>query len=344
MKKIKLMSLFSGIGAFEKGMKDKGIDYELINYCEIDKYASYAYSVMHEVDENLNLGDVSKVDTSNIKEFDLLTYGFPCQDISLAGNMKGIIKGETRSGLLFEALRIIKDKKPKFAIAENVRNLVSKKFIDDFNNMLKELDRMGYNSYWQILNSKNYGVAQSRERVFVVSVRKDIDNGNFEFPEQNPNLIPLKSILEDNVNERFYVNNSYVKDFIKDLNDKLIDNKKPNAFGLIKVGEIKNPKTLDMNKRVFSTNGVSPTITTNSDSIPKIVECKIRKLTPKECWLAQGFSENDYIKVKQELENKFYNGGDRATTQLYKMAGNSISVPVAGAIIENLIKQVNFKE
>lgn len=344
MKKLKLLSLFSGIGAFEKGMKDKDIYYELINYCEIDKYASYAYSVLHEIDENLNLGDVSKVDTKKLKDFDLLTYGFPCQDISLAGNMKGIVKGETRSGLLFEALRIIQDKKPKFAIAENVRNLVSKTFINDFNDMLKELQEMGYNSYWQILNSKNYGVAQSRERVFVISIRKDIDTRTFEFPLGDSIVVPINSILENNVDERFYCNNGYVKDFIKDINNKLVDNKRPNSFGLIRAGEIKNPKSLDMNKRVFSPLGAVPTITTNSDSIPKIVECRVRKLTPKECWLAQGFTNDDYIKVKQALEKKFYNGGDRATTQLYKMAGNSISVPVAGALINNLIKQTNFKE
>ncbi|MCD3211833.1 DNA cytosine methyltransferase [Clostridium botulinum C/D] len=341
---MKLLSLFSGIGAFEKGMNNLGIDYDLVNYCEIDKYASYSYSVLHDVSENLNLGDVSKVNTNNIKDFDLLTYGFPCQDISLAGNMKGIVKGKTRSGLLFEALRIINSKKPKFAIAENVRNLVSKKFINDFNNMLKELDAMGYNSYWQILNSKNYGVAQSRERVFVVSIRKDIDTGTFEFPLGDSIVVPINSILENNVDERFYCTNEYVKDFIKNINNKLVDNKRPNGFGLIRAGEIKNPKALDMNNRVFSPLGAVPTITTNSDSIPKIVECRVRKLTPRECWLAQGFTNDDYTKVKQALENKFYNGGDRATTQLYKMAGNSISVPVAGEIIYNLIKQTNLKE
>ena len=111
MKKIKLLSLFSGIGAFEKALTNIKQGYEIINYCEIDKFASYAYSVLHNVSEELNLGDVSKVNTKNIKDFDLLTYGFPCQDISIAGKMKGIVKGETRSGLLYEALRIIQDKK-----------------------------------------------------------------------------------------------------------------------------------------------------------------------------------------------------------------------------------------
>ena len=114
---MKVLSLFSGIGAFEKALTNMGVKYELVNYCEIDKYASKSYSAIHNVSEELNLGDITKVDTSKLpRNIDLLTYGFPCQDISLSGHMKGFEhEGErTRSGLFFEALRIIEDCQPKY--------------------------------------------------------------------------------------------------------------------------------------------------------------------------------------------------------------------------------------
>ncbi len=334
---IKLLSLFSGIGAFEKALGNLNIDYELINYCEIDKFASYAYSVLHKVDENLNLGDISKVDIANINDFDLLTYGFPCQDISLAGKKKGIIKGETRSGLLFEALNIIKIKRPKYAIAENVKNLTSKMFINDFDNMIKELSEIGYNSYWKVLNSKDYRSAQSRERVFIVSIRKDIDDGRFEFPKSINEYIPLNQIIEDKIDEKYYCKpNIYTNKLLSNINRKIVEFKMPSKFGLLRVGEINNPNMLNMNKRVFSDLGNSPTITTGSDSIPKIVQCRIRKLTPLECWRLTGFNDTDYWNVRKALEEKFYKNKDKSDSRMYKMAGNSIVVNV----VENIFKEL----
>ncbi len=163
MEKLKVLSLFSGIGAFEKALERDKIPHEVVAYCEIDKFASKSYSTIHNIPESLNLGDISKVDTSDIPECDLVTYGFPCQDISVAGLQKGIKAGETRSGLLYEALRIIEAKKPKYAIAENVKNLVGKRFKEDFEKLLALLDDMGYNSHWQVLNAKDYGIPQNRE-------------------------------------------------------------------------------------------------------------------------------------------------------------------------------------
>ena len=203
-----LLSLFSGIGAFEKALDNEGIKYNLVNYCEIDKYASRSYATIHNVSEELNLIDVTKVDTSNLSDIDLITYGFPCQDISQAGNQKGFTdkNGErTRSGLFFEALRIIKDLKPKYAIAENVKALTSKKFTSEFQTVLTSLNDVGYNNYYKVLNAKDYGIPQNRERVFIVSIRKDIDDGFFCFPAPQPLNIRLKDILEDNVDEKFYL-------------------------------------------------------------------------------------------------------------------------------------------
>ena len=208
---MRLLSLFSGIGAFEKALDRENIPYELVNFCEIDKFAVKSYCAIHGVAEGKNLGDISKVANDDIPDCDLITYGYPCNDISVAGKMAGIVEGETRSGLLFEALRIIKAKKPKYAIAENVKNLVGKKFKADFDNMLNILDSYGYNSYWQVLNAKDYGIPQNRERVFVVSIRKDIDDGTFKFPEKFPLELRLKDMLEETVDEKFYLTPTHIK-------------------------------------------------------------------------------------------------------------------------------------
>lgn len=208
MRKIKLLSLFSGIGAFETALDRMNIKYELVNFCEIDKYAAKSYCAVHGTDESKNLGDITKVDTSLLpNDIDLITYGFPCQDISLSGLQKGFeYNGErTRSGLFFEALRIIEDTKPRVAIAENVRNLVSKKFANEFQIVLDSLEQAGYNNYWKILNSKDYGIPQNRERVFIVSIRKDLDDGNFKFGEPFPLEFRLKDMLEEEVDEKYYL-------------------------------------------------------------------------------------------------------------------------------------------
>lgn len=226
---MKILSLFSGIGAFEKALKNLKIDYELVGYCDIDKYASKAYSMIHNVSEDKNFGDITKINADELpKDIDLITYGFPCQDISVAGKQKGFAdeNGKTRSGLFFDALRIIETAKPKIAIAENVKNLTSKKFKVEFDIVLKSLEQAGYNNYWQVLNAKDYGIPQNRERVFIVSVRKDVDKG-FEFPDKQPLELRLKDLLEDEVDEKYYLSGEKAQKLIKtidennDVNDRI---------------------------------------------------------------------------------------------------------------------------
>ena len=205
---MKVLSLFSGIGAFEKALDRLNIDYELVAFSEIDKYATKSYCAIHGVDESMNLGDITKVDENSLpKNIDLITYGFPCQDISLAGKQKGLFNNDgtqTRSGLFFEALRIIEATKPKIAIAENVKNLTGKKFKEQFELVLKSLEEAGYSNYWKVLNAKDYGIPQNRERVFIISIRKDIDKG-YEFPKPFPLQLRLKDMLDDEVDEKFYL-------------------------------------------------------------------------------------------------------------------------------------------
>ena len=164
---MKLFSLFSGIGGPEKALKRLGIEYELVGYSEIDKYASKSYSAVHEESEIKNYWDITKINGAELPDFDLLTWGFPCQDISIAGKQAGIHEG-TRSGLYYDGLRILKAKKPKYSLIENVKALTSKKFADTFESILKDLDEAGYTNYWQVLDAKDYGIPQHRERVFIL--------------------------------------------------------------------------------------------------------------------------------------------------------------------------------
>ena len=209
---IKVLSLFSGIGAFERACCRIGLDWELVNYCEIDRWASLSYSMVNQCSESLNLRDVRTVTAETVRDrqVDLITYGFPCQDISIAGKQQGFVNdsGEsTRSGLFFEALRIIKELRPRYAIAENVKALTSKKFRSEFATVLSSLEDAGYNNYWSVLNAKDYGIPQNRERVFIVSIRKDADEGDFQFPEKEPLMLRLRDMLEpaESVDEKYYL-------------------------------------------------------------------------------------------------------------------------------------------
>ncbi len=208
---MKLFSLFSGIGGPEKALKRIGIEYELVGYSEIDKYASRSYSAVHEEPEIKNYWDITKINEKDLPDFDFMTWGFPCQDISIAGKQAGIHEG-TRSGLYYDGLRILKEKKPKYSLIENVKALTSKKFADTFESILQDLDDAGYNNYWQVLDAKDYGIPQHRERVFIVSIRKDIDQ-EFTFPEKEELKLKLKDLLEDEVEEKYYLSDRMIKTF-----------------------------------------------------------------------------------------------------------------------------------
>lgn len=294
---LNVLSLFSGIGAFEKALENLNIDHEVVGYCEIDKYASKAYSVIHDISEEKNLKDVTKIDILDIDDpVDLITYGFPCQDISNVGKQRGFEHdGElTRSGLFFEALRIIEDYKPKFAIAENVKALVSKKFTHEFNIVLDSLDKAGYNNYWQVLNAKDYGIPQNRERVFIVSIRKDIDTGLFRFPEGFPLELKLKDILEDEVDEKYYISDSKVAKIKKsNFGQEKVLIQFGDICGALLARDYKDPKCVQVAQlygterepnpqagRIYDEDGLVPTIDTCSggNRMPKVL---VREATKK---------------------------------------------------------------
>lgn len=292
---MKVLSLFSGIGAFEKALDNIGKEYELVGFSEIDKYATKSYCAIHGVNESMNLGDITKVDEKSLpKNIDLVTYGFPCQDISLAGKQKGMFNEDgthTRSGLFFEALRIIEETQPRVAIAENVKNLTSKKFSEQFKIVLESLEQAGYNNYWQVLNAKDYGVPQNRERVFIVSIRKDVDTGLFRFPEGFPLELRLKDLLENVVDEKFYLTNKQIEK-IKNSNFTQERTRiQKNICGSLLARDYKDPKCVRVAQmypnsgnpqvgRIYNADGISPTMDTCSggNRMPKVL---VREATKK---------------------------------------------------------------
>lgn len=220
----------------DKSINSLKKDWELVNFCEFDKYATKSYCAIHGVDESLNLGDITKVDETKLKSFNMICGGSPCQDFSVAGKQKGSVWTckecgheynpltvhwserdkcpkcnsenieKTRSSLLVEYLRVIRANKPNFGIYENVKNIVGRQFKDTtFKLFTDELEEYGYNVYWKVLNAKNYGIPQNRERVYLIFIKKDLDNGKFKFPEPFNNGIRLKDILEDVVNQKYYL-------------------------------------------------------------------------------------------------------------------------------------------
>ena len=392
MNKFKIISLFSGIGAFERALDKLNVDYEVVNYCEIDKYASKSYSLIHNVPESKNLGDISKVDFDSLpKDIDLVTYGFPCQDISMAGLQKGFFDSEgnlTRSGLFFEALKVIKSTNTKFAIAENVKALTSKTFTNEFAIVLKSLEELGYNNYFQVLNAKDYGMPQNRERVFVVSIRKDIDNGKFEFPNKIKLEKRLVDYLEDSVDKKYYINDlskcsidSGYKQEPEELNfgnlwglsntvsRKVNGRQSVNNPGCSMVGGFNGRTfggTYHQGDRLYDSDFISTCLTTgqggsavyvvpetdntldcdylerlpngdlrkiedNSEITDEMNLCRVRRLTPKECFRLTGFDDADCELLLEKGQSE---------TQIYKRAGNSIVVNVLYYLMKNLLKVI----
>lgn len=212
--KIKVFTLFSGYDSQCMALdrlkaKHPQFDYELIGWAEIDKSAIDAHNAVYPQWAERNYGDVSKINWEQVPDFDLLTYSSPCQDFSSAGKMMGGEEGSgTRSSLLWEVKKTIIAKKPKYLLMENVSALVSERFIGTFNEWQLELSKLGYSNFAQILNARQYGIPQNRERIFMVSIL-DCENG-FYFPTPKPLTTKLRDLLEDNVDESYYLSEEQI--------------------------------------------------------------------------------------------------------------------------------------
>ena len=213
---MEILELFAGYGSQSLALKYLGIEHTS-DISEIDQYAIKAYNQIHG--NTHNWGDITKIDETKLPYYDLITYSSPCQDFSVAGLGKGGDKDSgTRSSLLWECERIIRAVKPKYLLMENVKNLVGEKHKHNFIKWLRVLESLGYQNYWQVLNAKDYGIPQNRERVFVVSIRKDLKQG-YIFPEKQELTKRLKDVLESNVDEKYYLSDKIVNRF--KMNNKL---------------------------------------------------------------------------------------------------------------------------
>lgn len=283
------LDFFSGIGGFRRGMELAG--HKCLGHCEWDKYANASYNAIHNIGVGEWFGkDIREVRAEELPKADVWCFGFPCQDISVAGHQTGF--GGSRSSLFFTVTRLIRDTKeenrPKYLFIENVKNLFSVNRGFDFLKLLIELDEIGYDAEWQLLNSKDFGVPQNRERVFIIGHLRG-RSGPKIFPITRSNKQTVKQLIGGSQGNRVY-----------------------------------NPDGLSC---CLSANGGGRGAKTGLYAINvSRYDCKIRKLTPKECFRLQGWNDEDFEKVKQVCSDN----------QLYKQAGNSVTVNVIYEIAKRL--------
>ena len=287
---MKFLDLFAGIGGFRLGMESAG--YKCIGFCEIDKFARASYKAIHDTKGEIELHDITTVSDESIRRIgrvDIICGGFPCQAFSIAGNRRGF--EDTNGTLFFEIARFASVLKPKYLFLENVKGLISHDKGYTFETIIGSLDELGYDVEWQVLNSKDFGGPQNRERVYIIG---HLRGGCTR------NVFPI----------------------IETRSDKSI----------IQLGNIKKTESFGGNPqcgRVYSPAGLAPCLNTmqGGQREPKIfIDGKVRKLTPRECWRLQGFPDWAFDKAQEVNSN----------SQLYKQAGNSVTVNVIAAIAKEL--------
>ena len=306
---LKVLSLFSGIGAYERGLENSGINVEVINYCEILEDKSRAYSLLHSVSEKKNLWDVTNINTYQINDFDLLVYSPPCQSFSIAGKMQGI--EDLRGTLFYNALEVIRDKKPKYCVMENVDKLATR-FNKDFEDMRDAIEMLGYNNYYKIINAKDF-IPQNRNGVFLVSIRKDIDDGSFEFPI-GEDTRRWKDIIDLNDSRELTGRQQRMINFARGLNTE--DNIKLEGDVQFDNAVI----TLRQSGLRFQSNREYPTITAyygkgGGNFTMIAVDGKVTGITSRNCFKLMGFEFED-----SELLTK---NGFSVSSQ-YVMAGGRV--------------------
>lgn len=218
---LRVMTLFSGYDsqclALERLKRShSGLCYELVAWCEIDNSAIIAHNALFPQWKDRNIGDITKVDADKLPDCDLMTWSFPCTDISQAGLQAGLSRGSgTRSSLAWEAIRIFRAKRPKYLLMENVKALVSSKFIKDYHKLLSALENIGYTTYTEVLNAKSFGVPQNRERVFGVSILRTENEPEpkYHFPKPIPLNLCLGDVLEEDVDEKYFLSDAMLARF-----------------------------------------------------------------------------------------------------------------------------------
>lgn len=317
MKNLKVISLFSGYGTQELALKYCGINHTTIAHCDILASANAAFNSLHKTEIG-NLGDVSKLDEKSFPACDLLTYSFPCQDISISGVQRGIKKG-TRSGLLFEVERLVEHNKPKYLLMENVKNLVSKNHMPAFSEYIDKLKSLGYGNSWIILNGADFGCPQNRERVFMFSV----------LGETTENVNKIMSGVHQHRKQRVAM-----RPFIENVNEKSLfitppyEVNTPKVASTCKLVARRTDLKYDQARRIYGLDGCSPCLTTSGSPQIMLDDKRIRTLTAREGYRFMGIKDSD---IDNLLTTSL------STKQHVALAGNSICVPVMEAIFNQFL-------
>ena len=310
---LRVFEAFSGYGSQSLALERLGIGHKVVGISEIDKNAIKAYYALHSGDIK-NYGDISKIKPEELPEFDLFTYSFPCQSLSLSGKLEGLERGKTRSGLLYECEKIIEYCKPKYLLMENVKNLIGKKFKPQFDEWLEYLESLGYSNQWFVLDAKDFGIPQSRERVFCVSIlgeQVDLDIKKQE----------LKTSIFDIVDK-----NDSSRHFIKEI---------PELKGYYMNGAYRGRKKNGkyVQSLELREDDCSNTITTVQKDNVIVLDGEVGYLTPKECFKLMGLRDEEIEKIAKVVPK----------SAQYKLAGNSIVVDVLVEIFRVLFFEFGHK-
>ena len=345
---MKVVSLFSGIGGFEEGLKRTSIPYEVVLASEIDIHARKSY--LANFPDTPLFSDVTKIPTSSIPDHDILVAGFPCQPFSIAGEMKGFL--DTRGTLFFEVVRFLEAKHPKYILLENVKNLTSHDSGRTFKTIIQALNLLGYTLDFSIINSCESGVPQSRERIYIVGVlnkepsyyglkdtrskrmdriKKEMNYRGFDFfsPIQfNNTQLYLIDILDERIKPQYFITNPKIQEFLSLLK---INESKVRVNRLINLFDLPHECLKDhkRQRRIYSPYGLSPTILARADSPKVYMDSEppfIKKLSPRECGLCQGFSSSFIKNILMTV----------SSTQAYKQFGNAVCPPVIEKIFAHL--------
>ena len=370
---MKFLELCAGIGGFRQALENLGC--ECVGWSEIDKYAIKLYSAWYN--DDCNFGDVTKIEAETLPDFDLLVGGFPCQAFSIAGKRMGF--DDTRGTIFFDFARIMKAKKPKFAIFENVKGLLNHDGGKTYETILQTLNELGYDAQWGILNTKFHGLPQNRERVYIVANLRERSSTKILF-ERGDGITDKVERTEQSIIGDYYTENGKTHQWGGVIGDESIapclmagEYKSPRIVkigsiggkpcqsdqvyspsgvsvtlsaqnggkgamtGLYKIGDIDGLNT--QYSRVYDSKGVSTTINAQGGGLGAKtglynIEHKVRRLTPKECFRLQGF--------KDEMVELGYSIGI-SDTQLYKMAGNAVSVPVVEWVAKRVLDWDNLQ-
>ena len=314
--KLKIFEAFAGYGGASFGLKKSKISHEVIGFSEFDKYASAIFELNHPGIKNY--GDITQIDPSELPDFNMFTGGFPCQPFSSAGLGKGEL--DIRGTLFYDVIRICEAKKPTHVLLENVKGLTTKRHKETFEKIISELKRIGYDVHWKVLNTKDYGVPQNRERLWIYAFRGELPKAFILEPNKIQLELRFKDFLDTFPDAHLYLNEKQIERLIEKHNLDF---------------NVKESLCLDIYNKKVRHDGVSITITEPHHNSLRVVEKPkdgkfvIRKLSKSEHFRLMGF------------ENGEFNFGDFSYQQICKRAGNGWDINLVCKLLLNIMKQLD---